>query len=141
MFEGYPPVCHISLEGAVADGTSLFMFLIVADIQVAEETDVYGNLHMLSLHDIRMTASAVQVNAPPVLGEMGLMIKYDIPLRDIHLGFYQPLFVASRLQAVGIGHVRQRPGIIGPHDVPQLTGQGVERAVFMALETGYHFMG
>jgi hypothetical protein len=55
---------------------------------------------MFSLNNIRMTASAVKVYPAPVLGKMGLMVKYDIPLRDVHLGFYQPLFVAAGLQTV-----------------------------------------
>ncbi len=93
---------------------------------------------MLSLDDIGVAAPAMQIDSPPVLGEMRLVIENDIPLRDTYLRFDQPLLVAARLETIGIGHVCNRPGIIRAYRIAQLTRERVERTVFVAFEARHH---
>jgi len=76
---------------------------------------------MLTLDDIGMAAPAVEVYSPTVLGEMGFVIKYDLPPRKIHLRFYQPHLMAPCLEALGIRHIRKRPGVVGACDKAELS--------------------
>jgi hypothetical protein len=88
------------LRFIVADGTTLSVFGLVSDVQMAEETDVHRDLHMLTLDDVGMAAAAVEVYSPSVLSEMGFVIEDDLPSRKDHLGFYQPHLMAPCLEAL-----------------------------------------
>ncbi len=94
-----PPVLDSRLGFVVADGTSFPVFGFVSDVQMAEETDVHRYLHMLTLDNVGVAASAVEVYSPSVLGEMGFVIEDDLPPRKDHLGFYQPHLMTSCLEA------------------------------------------
>jgi hypothetical protein len=50
-------------------------------VQVAEETDVQGNLHMFSLDNVGMTAPAMESDSARMLGKMGLVVKDNGPFR------------------------------------------------------------
>jgi hypothetical protein len=53
--------------------------------QVAKEADIRRHLHVFTLYNIRMTASAMEVNTSAVFGEMRLVIKDDIPFCKTNL--------------------------------------------------------
>ncbi len=74
-----PLVLDRCLRFVVADGTSFSVFGLVSDVQMAEETDVHRDLHMLTLYNVRVAAAAVEVYPPSVLSEMGFVIEDDSP--------------------------------------------------------------
>ena len=80
-----PLVLDRCLWFVVTDGASFFVFGFVSDVQMAEETDVHRDLHMLALHNVGVAAAAVEVYSPSVLSEMGFVVEDDIPPRKDHL--------------------------------------------------------
>lgn len=110
-------------------------------IQVAQETDVCRDLHMLSLDDIGMAAPAVEVYTPPVLGEMGLVVEGYIPFCENDLGFYQPPLMTALLEAVRIRHIGQGPRVVCARYETELSREGLQWAVFVAFEARHHIMG
>ena len=105
----------------MADRAAFFVLGSVPDIEVAEKTDVNGDLHMLALDDIGMAAPAVEVYSPSVPGEMGFVIKYNLPSGKIDLRFYQSHLMAPCLEALGVGHIRERSGVVGACHKAELT--------------------
>lgn len=99
VFKGNPFVLDGRLRFIVADGASFFVFGSVSDVQMAEETDVQRDLHMLTLDNVGVAAAAVQVYSPSVLSEMGFVIENDLPPCKNHLGFYQSHLMAPCLEA------------------------------------------
>ncbi len=93
-------VLDCCLRFIVADGTSFPVFGFVSDIQMAEETDVHRDLHMLTLDNVGVAAAAVKVYSPSVLGKMRFVVEDDFPPRKDHLGFYQPHLMAPCLETL-----------------------------------------
>ena len=100
MFKRNPLVLHGLLWLVVADSAPFPVFRSIAHVQMTEETDVHGDLHMLALDDVGMTAPAVKVYAPSLLSKMGLVVEDNLPAGKIHFRFYQPLLMAPRLEAL-----------------------------------------
>ena len=106
---------------------------LIPSVQVAEETDIHRHLHMFSLYNIRMAAPAMQLHPADVLHKMGLMVKDDIPLRENHLRFNEPSLMATRLQAVSVGDIRQWSWIVGAGHKLELSGKRVQETVLVAF--------
>jgi hypothetical protein len=54
-------------------------------LEMAEEAYIHGNLEVLSLHNIRMAASAMELYPPFHFRKMRLVIKGDTKLGKLHL--------------------------------------------------------
>jgi hypothetical protein len=122
----------------VTDPALIFPVPGVLRIEMAEETDVDRYPHMFSLNYIGVAAPAVKTYPPRLPREVRLVVKDDIPSRQIFGRFYQSSIVAAGLQAFPIRHVSERPGIVSPHKEPELARQSLHRAVLMALQAGHH---
>jgi hypothetical protein len=80
-----------------------------------------------------MAAPAMQLHPADVLHKMGLMVKDDIPLRENHLRFNEPSLMATRLQAVSVGDIRQWSWIVGAGHKLELSGKRVQETVLVAF--------
>jgi len=124
----------------VAYSAFLLPLFLVSSVDVAEETDIHRNLHVFSLYNIRMAAPAMQLHPADVLHKMGFMVKDDIPLRENHLRFNEPSFMAARLQTVPVGNICQWSWIVGAGHKLELSGKRVQETVLVAFKARYHLV-
>jgi len=105
-------------------------------LEMAEITNLQGNLHMLTLHDIRMATSAMELYAPFHHRKVLLVIKIDIPLGNDDFGFNESPVVTTRLETVLIGDIRERSAARRSREEFELSCKSSSHIVLMALEAG-----
>ncbi len=105
-------------------------------LEMAEITNLQGNLHMLTLHDIGMATSAMELYAPFHHRKVLLVVKIDIPLGNSDFGFNESLIVTTRLETVLIRDIRERPTARRSGEEFELSCKGSSHVVLMAFEAG-----
>ena len=78
---------------AVAMGAFADLWIMLAFLEVTDETGAVGNGDVLSLDDLRMTAGAAKLLAPPQVGEMDFMVEDDFI--ELHLAFQKSFIMAA----------------------------------------------
>jgi len=89
---------------------------------------------MLSLNNIRMTASAVKFYISLHLSEMFFVVECYSSFREDHLRFHEAFVMTSRLQTIFIRDIGEGSRIVSSREVQELTGYGLHQCIFMALQ-------